>query len=728
VRAESLGEYFGKFGPIESSEIIRDPHTGKSRGFGFVTFANQSSCSAALREPRPLVDGRRVDVKQALTREAAPPALVPKEQSPAPAPHRGPVRSAAKEKPSRKKDSPKPASPPEPPAEQLYNPSTDLYGYTPTSSYGLSYTVLPGFSLGAATAPEPEPVAAESSQAPPPAEQAPSSSSDVKGLPRGAAAAAAQGRRIFVGGLHFRADDRVIAEYFTQFGPVESADVQRYRDTGQSRGFAFVTFGDSDSTAKALTSRWHSILGRRCEVKPAFAAAEPPKRAPAKTTASAPTEAAPVMPPIPGGGPLASWPPDSLFANPLDAFAIEHPSGSTSPPREQGDATTAVSSAEMHRQRGSSAPETLEEDVKKLSIQDKPPRAWGPSSSRPWGTPPPPTLTTDVPAKPSTGLTPGAADAPKEAFIQSSDMFRLGISPHGIGGAPTPSSVLQSHHHTSEALSDGQLVDDVSPVHAAPLSKRSQTDPLGRGSIFLAGAGWDAPHAMPPTAPPTIAPNAPPLKLSYSDNAAGVGVAAREDSSESSDESLKQASDMHRHALGVAADPARRLSGGSVPPFARDASGQSVSSGGSNLTAPAIPFGWPRRSSPLGGVFSPSLVEGNTLREEQGRDRTSPDMDVQVDNASGLPPRPLGRGHMSPTSPGKRVTVAVRLGGDDKRDRGESESSHLSSDLLDAIDNPSESLIHHRTGLSPLHPHPGSSQLWSHAGEPADRTLQSWQA
>lgn len=34
--AEELGEFFGEYGQIESSRIITDRETGRSRGFGFI--------------------------------------------------------------------------------------------------------------------------------------------------------------------------------------------------------------------------------------------------------------------------------------------------------------------------------------------------------------------------------------------------------------------------------------------------------------------------------------------------------------------------------------------------------------------------------------------------------------------------------------------------------------------------------------------------------------------
>ena len=38
IHDETLHDFFSKFGPIHFVRIMRDPSTGKSRGFGFVNF------------------------------------------------------------------------------------------------------------------------------------------------------------------------------------------------------------------------------------------------------------------------------------------------------------------------------------------------------------------------------------------------------------------------------------------------------------------------------------------------------------------------------------------------------------------------------------------------------------------------------------------------------------------------------------------------------------------
>ncbi|KAL6749270.1 hypothetical protein V8C86DRAFT_1771314, partial [Haematococcus lacustris] len=43
-----LRVYFEQFGNLEDAEVLRDRFTGKSRGFGFVTFENSSCAQQAL--------------------------------------------------------------------------------------------------------------------------------------------------------------------------------------------------------------------------------------------------------------------------------------------------------------------------------------------------------------------------------------------------------------------------------------------------------------------------------------------------------------------------------------------------------------------------------------------------------------------------------------------------------------------------------------------------------
>lgn len=63
---EGLREAFDQFGEVVEAKVITDRETGRSRGFGFVTFAEASSVSDAVAgmDGRDL-DGRTIKVNEA---------------------------------------------------------------------------------------------------------------------------------------------------------------------------------------------------------------------------------------------------------------------------------------------------------------------------------------------------------------------------------------------------------------------------------------------------------------------------------------------------------------------------------------------------------------------------------------------------------------------------------------------------------------------------------------
>lgn len=64
---QSLGSLFEKYGPIVSSKVIKDSF-GKSRGFGFVRFADEKNAEAAMNELNgKLINGRELHTSRAQT-------------------------------------------------------------------------------------------------------------------------------------------------------------------------------------------------------------------------------------------------------------------------------------------------------------------------------------------------------------------------------------------------------------------------------------------------------------------------------------------------------------------------------------------------------------------------------------------------------------------------------------------------------------------------------------
>lgn len=71
------------------------------------------------------------------------------------------------------------------------------------------------------------------------------------------------GKKLYVGNLPFSATEQVLADMFTQFGTVESAKIITDRDTGRSKGFAFVEFSSPKEAQDAITGLNGSDWGGR---------------------------------------------------------------------------------------------------------------------------------------------------------------------------------------------------------------------------------------------------------------------------------------------------------------------------------------------------------------------------------------------------------------------------------------------------------------------------------
>ena len=61
--------------------------------------------------------------------------------------------------------------------------------------------------------------------------------------------------KLYVGNLAFGTTDQDLHDLFAQYGPVASAQVVMDRDTGRSRGFAFVEMGSGAEEAIQATNQ-----------------------------------------------------------------------------------------------------------------------------------------------------------------------------------------------------------------------------------------------------------------------------------------------------------------------------------------------------------------------------------------------------------------------------------------------------------------------------------------
>lgn len=68
---ETLRVHFEKFGDVTDCVVMREPQTKRSRGFGFVIYANSSMVDKAQYARPHEVDGREVQSKRAISREVS---------------------------------------------------------------------------------------------------------------------------------------------------------------------------------------------------------------------------------------------------------------------------------------------------------------------------------------------------------------------------------------------------------------------------------------------------------------------------------------------------------------------------------------------------------------------------------------------------------------------------------------------------------------------------------
>ncbi len=84
---------------------------------------------------------------------------------------------------------------------------------------------------------------------------------------------------IYVGNLSYKATEEDIRQAFAQYGEVASVNVIKDRETGKSRGFAFVEMPDNDQAKEAIENvNLTEIAGRRVTVNEARPRSDRPRR------------------------------------------------------------------------------------------------------------------------------------------------------------------------------------------------------------------------------------------------------------------------------------------------------------------------------------------------------------------------------------------------------------------------------------------------------------------
>ncbi|KAH3826846.1 heterogeneous nuclear ribonucleoprotein A1, A2/B1 homolog isoform X2 [Dreissena polymorpha] len=75
-------------------------------------------------------------------------------------------------------------------------------------------------------------------------------------------------RKLFVGGLDTKTTEETLKEYFSSYGSIETCEIMKERNnSAKSKGFAFITFANTDNIDEIQKNRPHEIDGRKIETK-----------------------------------------------------------------------------------------------------------------------------------------------------------------------------------------------------------------------------------------------------------------------------------------------------------------------------------------------------------------------------------------------------------------------------------------------------------------------------
>ncbi|KAK9164856.1 hypothetical protein Scep_000047 [Stephania cephalantha] len=73
TQSDTMRRYFEHFGDIHEAVVITDRNTGRSKGYGFVTFRDPEAAKRACADPSPVIDGRRANCNLASLGRPRPP-------------------------------------------------------------------------------------------------------------------------------------------------------------------------------------------------------------------------------------------------------------------------------------------------------------------------------------------------------------------------------------------------------------------------------------------------------------------------------------------------------------------------------------------------------------------------------------------------------------------------------------------------------------------------------
>ena len=75
-----------------------------------------------------------------------------------------------------------------------------------------------------------------------------------------------QQNKLYVGNFPYSVDEAQLREMFSSFGQIEDIALIKDRETGRSKGFAFITFASQQSAETALSLNGKDVDGRSLKV------------------------------------------------------------------------------------------------------------------------------------------------------------------------------------------------------------------------------------------------------------------------------------------------------------------------------------------------------------------------------------------------------------------------------------------------------------------------------
>ncbi|PIN21810.1 putative RNA-binding protein SEB4 (RRM superfamily) [Handroanthus impetiginosus] len=158
---EAMRGHFEKFGEILEAVIISDKLTGRSKGYGFVTFKDAEAAKKACEDPTPIINGRRANCNLAALGARRPrsssttPVTVATNPPPQKGVNVGPRAAASTPPPNHHNvqwyyptGTPAPAATVPAPFHHHHHQVIPVYGYSPTYVSDMNYNHKVGFTGG----------------------------------------------------------------------------------------------------------------------------------------------------------------------------------------------------------------------------------------------------------------------------------------------------------------------------------------------------------------------------------------------------------------------------------------------------------------------------------------------------------------------------------------------------------------------------------------------------